>query len=126
MDGCMDGRAPATTMNCKLEAAMHGLELDGTTIVHAAAGGRSCSACVPLDEVGEGRQEGGGEEVAVGHQHPHVHAVQHRQLVEYVHAGGHHLHNHHRRHRLRQIAAHVAVAAATAAPAAGRTGVCII
>lgn len=64
------------------------------------------AAHAPLNEIGERRKEGGGEEVAVGDEHPHVHAVGHGQLVKDVDAGEDHLHHHHGRH-------HIAAAAAT-------------
>lgn len=53
----------------------------------------------PFDEEGKRRGESGGEKVAVGDEDHRVHAIVQGQLVQQVHSGEHHLHQHHCRRR---------------------------
>ena len=54
-----------------------------------------CIGTVPLNEVGDGGDGGGGDEVAVGDEHVGAHAGVQRQLGHHIHAGEAQLHEHH-------------------------------
>lgn len=83
------------------------MQIDGVPI-HA------CLLCIyrystiPLDKVGDGGDDGGGDEVAVGDEHVGAHAGLQRQLRHHIHAGEPQLHEHHG-HGRHAVLAHAAL-----------------